>query len=285
MNASNVFQSIFHPTDFSPDGEGAFAHALKLALTAKAELRVIHYAEYAETAVDLHGNCFPKVKEILVRWQILAPDSPQVDLDKLGMRMEGIIASGPDKFSSLVQQLNQNVPDILVLATHQLEGLSRWLHQPIAEPLARQAGCPTLFVPPESNGWVSLEDGSVNLERILIPITHLIPPQSAIDHAVDLTRLLAVNRIEWKIFHVGEKEEMPAVYLPTQEGWQWEKRARPGQLVEQILEMAEEFSPHLMVMMTEGHHGLFDILLGSTTERVLRGVRCPVLAIPFSHEG
>lgn len=34
--------SVFHPTDFSPASEVAFAHALRLALDAKAELHIMH---------------------------------------------------------------------------------------------------------------------------------------------------------------------------------------------------------------------------------------------------
>ena len=33
-------------------------------------------------------------------------------------------------------------------------------------------------------------------------------------------------------------------------------------------------------MMTEGYTSLFDLLRGSTTERVVRSARCPLLAIP-----
>ena len=280
MKESRVFHSIFHPTDFSLASEVAYAHALKLGLAAKAELRVIHYAEHD---VDVDWKCFPKVKETLVRWNVLHSDSSEKDLDQLGLHVEGVIATGPDMVASLFRYLNQTPPDLLVLTTHQIEGFNRWLYKPLAEPLAREVKRPTMFVPPVSNGWVSFEDGTVTLERILIPITLLTPPQLAIDRAVELARLLKVNTIKWKVFHVGEEEEMPAVHLPAQEGWKWEKVVRSGHVVDQILEMANEFSPHLIVMMTEGHHGLFDMLRGSTTEQVLRGVQCPVLAIPVEH--
>ncbi len=36
------FRSIFHPSDFSESSEVAFAHALKIALLAKADLRILH---------------------------------------------------------------------------------------------------------------------------------------------------------------------------------------------------------------------------------------------------
>jgi len=35
----------------------------------------------------------------------------------------------------------------------------------------------------------------------------------------------------------------------------------------------------LIVMSTTGHDGFLDALRGSTTERVVRGANCPVLAI------
>ena len=39
-------------------------------------------------------------------------------------------------------------------------------------------------------------------------------------------------------------------------------------------------APDLLVLATQGHQGFLDALRGSTTERVVRGARCPVLAIP-----
>ena len=272
---------IVHPTDFSLASDVAFAHALKLTLAAKAKLRVIHYAEQN---IDVDWNSFPKVKKTFVRWNVLGSESSEKDLGKLGVEVEGVIATGPDKVFSIFRYLDQTPPDLLVLATHQIDGLNRWLYKPVAEPIARHVKRPTLFVPPVSDGFISFDSGTISLERILIPITQLTPPQLAIDSAVDVARLLDVNRIEWKVFHVGELEEMPAVHLPTQEGWNWEKLAHPGQTVDQIHEIANEFSPHLIVMMTEGQHGLFDMLRGSTTERVMRAVRCPVLVIPVERE-
>jgi nucleotide-binding universal stress UspA family protein len=49
---------------------------------------------------------------------------------------------------------------------------------------------------------------------------------------------------------------------------------------EWILAAGADFDADLIVMTTEGHNSLFDLLRGSTTERVVRGARCPLLAIP-----
>ena len=37
-----ILQHVFHPSDFSPASEVAFAHALKAALIAKAAFTVLH---------------------------------------------------------------------------------------------------------------------------------------------------------------------------------------------------------------------------------------------------
>jgi nucleotide-binding universal stress UspA family protein len=77
------------------------------------------------------------------------------------------------------------------------------------------------------------------------------------------------------------------VNLPVYEGWSWDTSVRSGDVVEQILEAQSEFTADLIVMPSEGHQGFLDTLLGSTTERVIRGARCAVFVIPVeqSREG
>ena len=50
--------------------------------------------------------------------------------------------------------------------------------------------------------------------------------------------------------------------------------------MEWILAAGAEFDVDLIVMTTKGQDSVLDLLRGSTTERVLRGARCPLLAIP-----
>ena len=255
----------------------AFAHALKLALASQAEFRIIHHADQG---VEVDWNCFPKVKETLVQWKVLRPGCSQEEIQNLGLKVEGIVATGPEILASIFRHLNQKLANLLVLATHQVEGLNRWFYTPVAEPLARRTGLPTLFVPSTSEGCVSLEDGSVNLRRILLPINHSPNPQLGVDAAMRWARLLEATELECKLFYVGNREDVPQVELPIQTGWKWDTVVRRGNRVDHILEIAEEFSPHLIVMATQGHKGLLDVIRGNTTERVLRGVKCPVLAVP-----
>jgi hypothetical protein len=57
-----ILDRIFHPSDFSPASEVAFAHALKLALIARTRLRVMHVALRKD---DMHWSDFPGVRATL----------------------------------------------------------------------------------------------------------------------------------------------------------------------------------------------------------------------------
>ena len=58
----------------------------------------------------------------------------------------------------------------------------------------------------------------------------------------------------------------------------WKELQRKGDVAAAILDAATDAD--LIVMATEGRHGVIDAMRGSVTERVVRGAPCPVLAVP-----
>jgi nucleotide-binding universal stress UspA family protein len=79
---------------------------------------------------------------------------------------------------------------------------------------------------------------------------------------------------------VGAEGDQPMVQIPQQDGWTWDTVVRQGNVVEQILDVATACAADLIVMTTQGHDGFLDALRGSTSERIVRGAHCPVLAVP-----
>jgi hypothetical protein len=114
----------------------------------------------------------------------------------------------------------------------------------------------------------------------LIPIAHTPHPQPAIDLAADLASTLGSETVLFELVHIGKEADLPKFIHPERPGWSWNMLVGKGDPVEWILAAGRDFDADLIVMMTEGHTSLFDLLLGSTTERVVRGTRCPLLAIP-----
>lgn len=261
---------IFHPTDLSEASHGAFVHALKFAIASGSELDILHVEE---TEGEISLSDFPQVRRTLEQWN---EHETQVHVSKLVGR-EG------DPVSASLSYLASHPADLVVLATHQYSSATRWLHDKVAEPIARGSGEPTLFLPRDGTGFVSDVDGSIDLHRILIPIDHEPDPRCAIEAAADIAALLECENVEFTTLHIGPAADAPVPVTPKFANWHWQNHLieePEHDVVDEIAEMAKQTNSELIVMTTAGHHGFLDALRGTTTERVLRNAPCPVLAVP-----
>jgi nucleotide-binding universal stress UspA family protein len=270
---------IFHPSDFSKASEVAFGHALKIALQSKAKLDIMH-VEPSLSPEKPYWLDFPAVRATLTRWHILPDGVRPEQVVKAGLRIRKVLTSSKEPVETMLRHFRRFPPDMIVLATHQREGLDRWLHKAVAEPLARRSGAMTLFVPRKGRGFVSLDDGSVALKKILVPIDRDPDPQTALEKALFLARGLRCGTGEFRLVHVGPRGTAPVLDPPLGRGWSYELVVRRGDVVNEILKTEEDWHPDLMVLATQGHLDFLDVLRGSTTERVLRGAHCPVLTVP-----
>ena len=271
------FRQIFHPTDFSAADLAAFAHAVKLSFLVHGELTMMHVDP---TIGRQDFEDFPRIRPLLARWGILPEGSSKEDVAKLGVQIKRVRAVSDDATGALLRQLTARPTDLLVLSTHQREGFARLTHHAVAEPLARGTHSRALFVPAGVEGFISAETGRATLTRVLIPIAHKPHPQPAIDLAGDLANLLGSENVLFQLVHIGQEEDLPKLTKRERPGWSWDTLVAEGDPVEWILAAGAEYNVDLIVMMTEGHTSLFDLLRGSITERVARGARCPLLAIP-----
>jgi nucleotide-binding universal stress UspA family protein len=268
---------LFHPSDFSPASDVAFAHALRLALLVYGSLTMFHVAP---DEPDAHWSEFPGVRDTLTRWGLLPEGSPPEAVPELGIEVEKVVGVADDPLRSILGFLDGHPTDLIVLATHQHHGLERWLHRAVAEPLARASGALTLFVPPDVAGFVSRESGEVSLRRVLVPVDRDPDCRPAVNGAAALAQALGARDIHFETLHVGDGDSAPFVTAAEGPGWSWRHLVRAGDPVEEILRIAGDGQADLIVMTTQGHADFLDALRGSTTERVVRDARCPVLAIP-----
>lgn len=266
---------IVHPTDFSAASEVAFGHALKLALVTGAELDLLHVSRQS-----IGWEAFPGVRATLERWGIPQPDRASAPPGRAGLRVGKIVGVDTDPVRSVVDYVGEHPTDLVVLATHQRHGLERWLHAATAEPIARRSHEMALFIPPGAGGFVSAETGEVTLRRVLVPVDQAPAPQPAVDTTAALLGGVGCAETSIVLLHVGTEANLPAVKTPLGGGRRWEWAVREGEPVDGILGVAAGMAAELIVMTTQGHRGIVDALRGSTTERVIRRARCPVLAVP-----
>lgn len=280
MNATitrRPIQRIFHPTDFSQDSHVAFAHALKLSLIHRAELTIMH----VDPAIAPEGfEDFPRIRPTLASWGLLPESSVKSDVARLGIGIKKVRALAADPKQAIIHHLRTSPADMMVLATHQREGVTRWLHDSVAEPVSREMEVITLFVPSHVEGFISLKTGETSLHRLLLPISTDPSSQPAVDAASSLASKLGVLPVTFTLVHAGEETGIKELALPQRADWSWNQLFGQGDPVEWILAAGAEFDVDLIVMTTKGQDSVLDLLRGTTTERVLRGSRCPLLAIP-----
>jgi nucleotide-binding universal stress UspA family protein len=274
-----ALRAVLHPTDFSAASAHAFAHALRIALDARAKFYVLHTDRPARE--DIAWQAFPGVRSTLARWGVLEDGSPpEAVFERLGVRVSKVDVLDDDPVRGIVRFFNDHPSDLIVLATHGREGWQRWLHRSVAEPVAREAPVPVLFLPDGAQGFVDAETGRVELKSVLLPIDDDPRPDAAIDEAGALVGMLGAADCKLHLLHVGDAARAPAAQVPEGRFAGVETITRQGGIVDSIVDVAAEQDADLIVMATQGHKGFLDALRGSTTEQVLRRARCPVLAVP-----
>jgi nucleotide-binding universal stress UspA family protein len=280
--APPFISSVVLATDFSPASERAFAHALAIALFRRASLTLLHVS--SDEPRDWRG--FPAVRKTLERWNLLPPGSAQEDVfETLGVSVSKVALSGAFPALAVANYLGEHPADLLVVATEQREGVARWLHGSKAEAMARWSKTMTLFVPDDApNGVVAVANGDLTVDHVLVPVDRTPDASAALEFARRVAELAGDGRVTITLLHVGDDASMPPLAAADGPGWTFERVCRPGDAVDEIVASAEKLGANLIVMPTAGRHGVFEVLRGSTTDRVLRRAPCPVLGVP-AHAG
>jgi nucleotide-binding universal stress UspA family protein len=263
---------IFHPTDLSKGSETAFLLSLKLSLSSHGVLTVMHVTDDDER----DRSDLPGVRSTLARWGLIANEDDRPGFEALHMGVRKVIRAGDDPVKTCLRHLKDHPTDLIVLSTAQGEGL---LKRRTAEPISRGAGEPSLFVPHHFRGIIDPDNGEVRMRRILVPVDHRPDPRRAMEAACKLAELLGQEDVHITLMHVGDGPA-PRMALPLHKGWTFDQLERNGEVVATIVQAVQELAADVVVMATQGHNGFLDALRGSTTERVLRHVPCPVLAVP-----
>jgi len=268
--------SVLYATDFSPGSENAFAHALAISLLRQTRLWLLHAGRKELGGEDWQK--FPPVRATLERWGLLEPGSPRSAVfEEFRVRATKIVLEARDPLDAMVDFIEEKQPDLLVVGTESRTGLPRWLESSGAEKLARHSRTMTLFVPNGARGFVSAEDGSTSLRRILIPVDAQPDPAGAAEVAARVARAIGDAPVAIHFLHVGDA--VPEPPLSDEAAFSVRASVRSGEPVEEIVAAANEDDVDLVVMATEGRRGVVDALRGTVTERVLRHLGRPLLAV------
>lgn len=269
-------RGVLYPTDFSEASFVAFDHALRIALNFKAPLDITHAEPKNDQAPS---RWYPEVLPTLKKWEVVPADGTDIDVVAKGLTWRRTVQVGKPATEAILEELEQRPAELVVLTTYAREGVKRLLYGTVAEPLMRQAHVPVLIIPPNARRFVS-EFGELDLSRILVPTATEPDPQVAVDYAAAFAKGMGIENLELATLFAGDPAKAPKVFYPETPGWSIRNWTGHQGAVAEIVSTAKSWKANLVIMTSEGRHGMADRLFGSTVEQVLHGIDCPVLILP-----
>ena len=118
-------------------------------------------------------------------------------------------------------------------------------------------------------------------KRLLVPVGSLADVDTALTAAIAMAERSSARPVDITLLHVGtDRSVLDRAELPEEKSVVWHKELRDGQVLDRIVEVVELWDIDLVVMATNGTDSLKDDLFGTTTERILRSIERPLLAVP-----
>lgn len=268
-----MLRAITHPTDFSPESDVAFVHALKLALLARCPLDILHVKAAARADA---WESFPRVREVLHRWGLMAADEPTSAIEsRCGVRVAKVeIGGGAAAADGIQGFVARRRTDLVVAATHARGGVPGWISGSVSRTIALKTLVPTLFLRAGMRMVVDPASGDLNLRTLVVPVDASPSPNEPLQVLRNILETIGATP-EIRLLHIGHRPpEVTSVTGPVHV-----VDPAAGSVVQLIVREAEACGADLIVMPTAGRDGFLDAFRGSTTERVLREAGCPVLAV------
>ena len=294
------FNHILCATDFSDFSNHTISYGVALAKEFEAKLFVSHVIDlssvaiYGEFQLDPVGQQDRIMEDADTQLKELTGDQP--------IPWEPLISVGKpaDEISRAVEEKDI---DLVITATRGRSGLKRIILGSVTERLMRTLGCPLLVVNSPEHKFVSTADQVVKIEKILVGCDFSPDSDQAFNYALSLAQEFEA---ELHLTHVIEpprqsevhredtpiSEEMPQNYrdlinrklkeMVPVEARYWctpQTGLLEGQAYEEIVRYAELTDIDMIVLGVRGHGLVKTLLLGSTTDRVVRRSPCPVLSV------
>ena len=296
-----MFRRILVPVDGSVFAEQALPHALHLAATSKAELRIVMVHGQPTVGV-LRESAYatPFTLTLPVAEQAYLADVARRIREASRLEVEtALIAGVPAK--ALGSYVRARDIDLVVMSTHGRGGLRRaWLGS-VADALVRRLRVPILLVRPHERSPSEIEPA--NVRRVLVALDGSTGAEDALPVASDVCALYGSACTLLRVI-VPPRELMPVrMYEPEFDREYIEDASREA--AHYLSDRAVRFSPHatstvvvhanpamaildhargehsdLIVVGTRGAGRVARMVLGSVADKVLRASTVPVLVCP-----
>jgi nucleotide-binding universal stress UspA family protein len=226
------------------------------------------------------------------------------ELQDAGLSMRQVVRHGPPS-EAIVDYAAQRDIRQIVMTTHGRTGISRWTHGSVAERVLQAASVPVLMVRAQERE-LHISPPQVSLRRILVPLDGSTVAEQVLPSVTDVALALDAEMILFQVPIIHVSGSLSGEwYLPihgvmetaTQDAEAYLERTAAGLrergvavstttgiggVADSIIGYAQANQVDLIAMCTHGRTGLGRWVLGSVSDRVLRGSRVPILLVRAS---
>jgi len=287
-------KKILVPVDFSDFSDNAVEFALLMAEKFDAEVMLLHTVLLFEQ--DLNEKEHLEAYETLIQQKenerTKKMKAHYKRGEKRGVTVDSVLLRGVAAADSILDYLSDNDYDLVVMGTHGHTGIVKFFAGSTTEKVVRFSPIPVITVHKDYKRQ--------KIEEVLVPIDFSEYSHIAIEQGKAIAK-----EFNAKIFfmHVVEQDAHPEFYSITSEpileanpqlkghiinslkkySGMSEDEAHfvvgEGKVHNEIIKHSEKNEVDLIVMPTVGQSDLEHIIIGSTTERVVRVATCPVMTV------
>ena len=299
-------KKILYPTDFGESAEEALQYAAMFASQYDAELTMMHVVSLfsdgsatAEKQISEMEQYAEKFADQLHQQADEIIDRTIEDESYRHLKMKKLIVRGFSPSQGIIRAAEEEDIDLIVTGTYGRGGVSHLLFGSTAEHVVRMANCPVLTVRHHAPHIFDFQ----RIRSILFPTDFSECSMKALPYALSFAESYSASL---HVLHVFEQRIHPAFYIidkttpfDTDEGLRdrtldaldefvydelkdkidFKCAVASGKPFVEIINYARANKIDLIVIATHGLTGLENMVIGSTTERVVRKAPCPVLSI------
>jgi nucleotide-binding universal stress UspA family protein len=291
---------IFCATDFSDFAKGVVAYGITLAAEFHAKLYICHVIDLP--AVTTYGEAVTGPIEHQNRFMGYARREIDRLIGNSSVEYQSLISIG-NTTEEITRLADEHAADLVITATHGRSGLKRFFLGSVTERLMRTLPCPLLVIRGAEEGKRTKSLKKFPFKKVLVGCDFSTDFEFALEYAISIAQEF---QSELHLVHVVEpsgykdlfklpsepgerfKEELYDTIqdklktMVTEEALNWitlKTKLLVGKPYEELVRYAQLKDVDLIALGTRGRGMVEDILVGSTTDRVIRQAPCPVLSM------
>ena len=293
-------KTIVCTTDFSDFSNRAIPFGVALAREFGAKLYLCHVIDLSSVAMYGEGFSDPLMLESKIT--DYAHKHLQDLIGDTDIAWESLISVGhtADEIALIAKEKGA---DLVVSATHGRSGLKRLILGSVTERLMRTLPCPMYIVRSLERDLAAPVMAEMKLKRILVGCDFSTDSDLAVQYGISLaqefqTELHLTHVLEPRVYKdmltqtagggdsgregLREKLTQKLKSMVPEEARQWctpETLLLAGHPSDELTKYAVVNDMDLIVLGVRGHSVMESLLVGSTTDRVVRQAPCPVLSV------